>query len=180
MAEWRNWICWGLPLQLTQFIEIHRLPHLESFMWKRKFEIKFFKKDLISSPNVVLPICKLLFPNGSYCNEVCRALWACCIRDELAKTQDKVLFLDIISGISTWTNLKKSSSFELCLWLPASLFLRKKLGGHIIHSGKIYRTPYWIPLLLYAQILQSTHIKWNKVQSKYQILPQKTHEIFVC
>ena len=45
-ANW-NGICWGLPLQLVQLIKIHFLPHLESFMWERKFEKKFFKKSPI-------------------------------------------------------------------------------------------------------------------------------------
>ena len=40
----RNGICWGLPLRLAQFIKIHFLPHLESFMWERKFEKKISKK----------------------------------------------------------------------------------------------------------------------------------------
>ena len=50
--------------------------HLESFMWERIFEKKFFKKSHIQTPNGVLLIFKLPFPNGSYCNGVCRALWA--------------------------------------------------------------------------------------------------------
>ena len=33
-----------------------------------------------------------------------------------------------------------SSFFELCLWLPASPFLWKRLGSHIIHSEENYRT----------------------------------------
>ena len=74
-ANW-NGICWGLPLQLVQLIKIHFLPHLESFMWERKFEKKFFKKSHIQTPNGLLLIFKLPFPNGSYCNGVCRALWA--------------------------------------------------------------------------------------------------------
>ena len=74
-ANW-NGICWGLPLQLVQLIKIHFLPHLESFMWERKFEKKFFKKSHIQTPNGVLLIFKLPFPNGSYRNGVCRALWA--------------------------------------------------------------------------------------------------------
>ena len=74
-ANW-NGICWGFPLQLVQLIEIHFLPHLESFMWERKFEKKFFKKSHIQTPNGVLLIFKLPFPNGSYRNGVCRALWA--------------------------------------------------------------------------------------------------------
>ena len=74
-ANW-NGICWGLLLQLVQLIEIHFLPHLESFMWERKFEKKFFKKSHIQTPNGVLLIFKLPFPNGSYRNGVCRALWA--------------------------------------------------------------------------------------------------------
>ena len=74
-ANW-NGICWGLPLQLVQLIKIHFLPHLESFMWERKFEKEFFKKSPIQTPNGVLLIFKLPFPNGSYRNRVCRALWA--------------------------------------------------------------------------------------------------------
>ena len=74
-ANW-NGNCWGLPLQLVQLIKIHFLPHLESFMWERKFEKKFFKKSLIQPPNGVFFIFKLPFPNGSYRNGVCRALWA--------------------------------------------------------------------------------------------------------
>ena len=74
-ANW-NGICWGLPLQLVQLMKIHFLPHLESFMWERKFEKKFFKKSPIQPPNGVLLIFKLPFPNGSYRNGVCRALWA--------------------------------------------------------------------------------------------------------
>ena len=73
-----NWnrICWGLPLQLVQLIKIHSLPHLESFMWKRKYEKKFFKKSFIQPPHGVFLIFKLPFSNGSYHNGVCRALWA--------------------------------------------------------------------------------------------------------
>ena len=44
ICNW-NGICWGLLFQLVQLIKIHFLPHLESFMWKRKFEKKFFKKS---------------------------------------------------------------------------------------------------------------------------------------
>ena len=80
--EWGNFpfancdgICWGLLLQLVQFIKIHFLPQLESFMWKRIVENKFFEKYPIQPPNGVLPICKLPFPNGSYCNGVFKALW---------------------------------------------------------------------------------------------------------
>ena len=36
----------------------------------------FSKKNPIQPLKGVLPICKLLFPNGSYRNWVCRALWA--------------------------------------------------------------------------------------------------------
>ena len=71
-----NGICWGLPLQLVQLIRIHFLPHLESFMWERKFKKNIFKKSPIQPPNGVLLIFKLPFPNGSYRNGVCRALWA--------------------------------------------------------------------------------------------------------
>ena len=35
-----------------------------------------FKKSPIQHPNGAHPICKLPFPNGSYRNGVCRALWA--------------------------------------------------------------------------------------------------------
>ena len=74
-ANW-NGICWGLLLQLVQLIKIHFLPHLESFIWERKFEKKFFKKSHTQTPNGVLLIFKLPYPNGSYRNGVCRALWA--------------------------------------------------------------------------------------------------------
>ena len=74
-AIW-NGICWGLPLQLVNLIKVHFLPHLESFILERKFEKINFKKHPIQPPNGVLSICKLLFPNGSYRNGVCRGLWA--------------------------------------------------------------------------------------------------------
>ena len=74
-ANW-NRICLGLPLQLVQLIKIHFLPHLEPFMWQRKFEKKFFKKNPIQPPNGVHYICKLPFPNGSNRNGVCRGFWA--------------------------------------------------------------------------------------------------------
>ena len=77
-GSFHNGICWGLPVQLAQFIKIHFLLHLESFKCKRKFENKFFKKSPIQPPNGVFPVYKLLFPNGSYCNGVYRALWALC------------------------------------------------------------------------------------------------------
>ena len=64
------------PLQLVQLIKIHFLLHLESFMWELKFEKKFFKKSPIQPSNGVLSICKLPFPNGSYHNGACSALWA--------------------------------------------------------------------------------------------------------
>ena len=57
-------------------IKMYFLPHLESFMWERKFEKKFFKKSPIQPPNGVLFIFKLPFLNGSYRNGVCRGLWA--------------------------------------------------------------------------------------------------------
>ena len=66
-ANW-NGICWGHPLQLVQLMKIHFLPHLESFMWERKFEKKFFKKSYIQTPNVMLLTFKLPFFNGSYRN----------------------------------------------------------------------------------------------------------------
>ena len=71
-----NGICWGHLLELAQFIEIHFLPHLESFMWEQKFVKKISKKNPIQPSNEILPICKLPFQNGSYRNGVCRALWA--------------------------------------------------------------------------------------------------------
>ena len=37
---------------------------------------QILKKNPKQPPNGVLPIFKLLFPNGSYRNGVCRALWA--------------------------------------------------------------------------------------------------------
>ena len=73
-ANW-NRICWGLLLQLGQFIKIHFLPHLECFIWERIFEKNFFKKSPIQPPNGVLPICQLPFLNGRYRNGVCRTLW---------------------------------------------------------------------------------------------------------
>ena len=57
-------------------MKIHFLSHLESFMWKRKFEKKFFKKYPIQPSNGVLLIFKHPFSNGSYRNGVCRALLA--------------------------------------------------------------------------------------------------------
>ena len=45
-------------------------------MWKQKFENNYFKRNLIQPSNGELSICKLLIPNGSYRNGVCRALWA--------------------------------------------------------------------------------------------------------
>ena len=74
-ANW-NGICQGLLLQLVQLIKVHFLPHLESFMWERKFEKKFFKKSHIQTPNGVLLTFKLPFSNESYRNGACRALWA--------------------------------------------------------------------------------------------------------
>ena len=45
-------------------------------MLEQKFEKKIFKKSPIKTPNGVLFIFKLPFPNGSYPNGFCRALWA--------------------------------------------------------------------------------------------------------
>ena len=74
-AIW-NGIYSGLPLQLVRLIKIHFLPHLESFMWEQKFEKNFFKKSHIQTPNGVLLVFNLPFPNRSYRNGVCRGLWA--------------------------------------------------------------------------------------------------------
>ena len=46
------------------------------FYVKMEIWYKIFQKNRIQPPYGVLPICKLLFPNGSYRNGVCRALWA--------------------------------------------------------------------------------------------------------
>ena len=67
-------------------IKMYFLPHLESFMWERKFEKKFFKKSPIQPPNGLF-IFKLPFPNGSYRNGVWRALWA---RQDFLKNATKV------------------------------------------------------------------------------------------
>ena len=45
-------------------------------MLEQKLEKKSFKKSPIQPPNGVLIIFQLPFPNGSYRNGVCRALWA--------------------------------------------------------------------------------------------------------
>ena len=46
------------------------------FYVKMEIWYKIFQKNRIQPPYGVLPICKLLFPNGSYRNGVCRAFWA--------------------------------------------------------------------------------------------------------
>ena len=43
----RKGICWILSLCHAEFIKIHFLPHLESFMWERIFEKNFFLKKVI-------------------------------------------------------------------------------------------------------------------------------------
>ena len=45
--------------------------YVRTEIWK-----EIFQKNHIQTPNGVLLIFKLPFPNGSYCNGVCRALWA--------------------------------------------------------------------------------------------------------
>ena len=44
-ANW-NGICWGLPLQLVQLIEIHFMPHLESLCENGNLKRNFSKKVL--------------------------------------------------------------------------------------------------------------------------------------
>ena len=46
------------------------------FYMRTEISKKKFQKKSYTSPNGVLPICKLPFPNGSYGNGVCRGLWA--------------------------------------------------------------------------------------------------------
>ena len=47
------------------------------FYVKMEIWIEIFQKMFFTTPpNGVLSICKLPFPNGSYCNGVCRGLWA--------------------------------------------------------------------------------------------------------
>ena len=46
----RNRICWGLLFLLAQFIKIHFLPHLESFMWKQQVEKKLYNSLMGCSP----------------------------------------------------------------------------------------------------------------------------------
>ena len=41
--------------ELAKFMKMHFLPHLESFMQKRKFENTFLKKTLIQPPNGCFP-----------------------------------------------------------------------------------------------------------------------------
>ena len=47
----------------------------------------------------VLPICKLLFPNGSYRNGVCRALWA---KIYVRFTNFRIIVLDRNSAQKLW------------------------------------------------------------------------------
>ena len=60
-------------------------------------ERMFFKKNLIQPPNGVLPIYKPKFPNGSYRNGVCIALWALSHLQgaELDKARLHILNLDL-------------------------------------------------------------------------------------
>ena len=81
----RNGICWGLLLQFAKFMKIHFLPHFEYFMCKQKFQSQFLKKDQTQPSNGVLPTWKLQFPNGSYRNGICWALWAILLILKLVK-----------------------------------------------------------------------------------------------
>ena len=47
----------------------------------------------------MLPICKLVFPNGSYRNEVCRALWAQCTYTKVVFHLETALISDLYSFI---------------------------------------------------------------------------------
>ena len=86
-------------------------------MYKRKFKNKFFKKDPILQPlNGVLPICKLLFPNGSYCNGICRALWAVGRQHSCNSTTAKLLHH------AKPTKRKSSFNSRLALLYSRSIF----------------------------------------------------------
>ena len=78
-------------------MKIYFLPHLESYMLEWKFDNKFFKKSSIKHPNGVLLIFKLPFPNGSYRNRVCRALWVLSVHH--------VLFCPSAKEMSDWFQL---------------------------------------------------------------------------
>ena len=146
-ANW-NGICWGLPLQLVQLIKIHFLPHLESFMWERKFEKKFFKKSHIQTPNGVLLIFKLPFPNGSYRNGVCRALWA-------------------LSGWAIWGNLLYIPLFLTIIVDESVLIERWTLSIMLlIHSSKWYLHVYgtyfgWARLVSICWQFRARGQKWE-------------------
>ena len=74
-----------------------------------KMEIlkSIFQKNPIQSPNGVLPICKLLFPNGSYRNGVCRALWA--------KSHPQKSTVALATGLTPALHGTHEFS-EVCIW----------------------------------------------------------------
>ena len=121
--------------------------HLESFMWERKFEKKFFKKSHTQTPNGVLLIFKVPFPNGSYRNGVCRALWALCMISEI-----KVLFVRILKYlvflyfyiVSFWlpiwyvVDLARQSSKPPETWFCHGSWFRKISFAGFLPASSIY------------------------------------------
>ena len=77
-------------------------------MWKGKYEKNFFKKSPIQPSNGVLSICKLPFLNGSYCNWVCKTLWALSVTP-------KCWIFTLFIGNQIWAGLVRQASIFLRL-----------------------------------------------------------------
>ena len=77
-------------------------------IWKKKI------KNPIQPPNGELSIFKLSFPNGSYRNKVCRALWAV----SPCGIPLKYSFVASPCGIPMWLSLKLFFNFFILNWNP--------------------------------------------------------------
>ena len=96
---------------------IHFLPHLESLYGNGNLKKGISKKYPIQPPNAVPSISKLPFPNGSYRNGVCRALWA---------------LYSINLQAQLLNNQFSSKMMSFALFVPSINFFKQKIDCYTI------------------------------------------------
>ena len=152
--------------------------------WKENFK----KKNPIQPPNRELLICKLPFPNGSYHNGVCRALWDVDIQNswEFYIQISELLWLSNLSNFDAFDILLSELSVQVSIrlfdWLISITFdhtsnLEKNDPPQIIfshckplsifnyffnrHKRKAY-SKTWFAMFVYSIHLKIV-IPWNRL-----------------
>ena len=118
--------------------------YVKTEIWNKFFQ----KKSPIQFPNGVSLIFKLPFPNGSYRDRVCRALWALSDRSSFTKWPQCLWLLDSIEKTAP---LPTITQFILVLWkfwvvwCKAEMINSCKMWVWLFHLEAVFVSSYTKP-----------------------------------